>query len=200
MPRFRHWLGVPFCIAIAFGLLAASPVAAFVPPIGSTSKCADVAAGWVGAAAPSGDGFTFNGTLNWQMCVINAESEREAKAQLSSTADLHEYDRFFGTIQVRLQLCTPLTHSTISYNDVYYDGIENNPNYTGYDHGTLKAGRYNFTSLATPWIGGTPPGTYRVKVTTYSGQVIGHNLAPTIMLSSDGPGGSASFTTPCWSI
>ncbi len=181
----------------AVSVVSASPVAAFPLPQDSSYVCENEDAGYVGSAGPNPDatGLTFLGTLRWQMCVLVDAFGRKhsAKVQLSSKMTADKNDRFFGVIEVRLQACLPFgAKSQLAYVEGDYDG-------SPFDLGVENNGRYLFDVLQTGWSTTSAP-QYRVKVTTYAGQVIPSNGGAAIYLSSAGQNGSATFTTPCWTI
>lgn len=190
-------LGLAAAGAMWIGSMVVSPASAVVPPGdgSSVSRCQSIDAGYSPASGWDDDsaGWAWDGRLSYDLCVVRTVSGAHyAIARLSSpspTVLSGQYDRYTGVTWFYLQKCgTKGTISTMTQKDW---------SVAMYETGTLSGNWYRFRWTQTPSTTNSGA-TYRVKVVTYSANVVPRNsFAFVFALSPDGMFGTRTYTSNC---
>jgi hypothetical protein len=189
----RH-VRIAMTLAITVGSIGTSSALAMpAPEPGVWYACQTKAAGYSPMAAGSASGWTWDGRLQWEICVAETSSGMHyAIARLSSPADLiGPYDRYTGVSYVYLQKCVNGTYTTVGEK---YWGVAQ------YSTATKVGSRYQFTWLQTSSTTSSAT-SYRVHIVTVSGAVVPRNGGFIFSLEPDGfypyPGNEGIYNTSC---
>jgi hypothetical protein len=184
-------------MAAAATLLASMSItaaqAAPAPVDGVWYSCQTKAAGYSPGAAGNASGWTWDGRLQWEICIAQTSTGTHyAIVRLSAPSDLvNQFDRYTGVSHFYLQKCVSGVFTTVAQRDW---AVEQ------YSTATKVGSRYQFTWLQTPSTTSSAT-SYRLRIVTVSGAVVPRNGGWLFSLQPDGfypyPGNEGIYTSSC---